>query len=623
MEATLSHGVIGELNKVADNVSGGFVLQVKSMEPAGGKYRGTVADGRGEMPCVFMSQLNELAEAGTLHAGCTIKVLDFTVNTVAGVLRLFISGLDVMAAADASVAVVTLSTPRDKVKAEPAANSGAGLALSPEQPSAKYAKTPSGAKATTPGGTSAPTPPSASQFAPASVSTKTGGFASIDDLHPYKDDWCLKAKVDRKSAPRTINTKAGPTTLMNVELVDAAGRKIQGTFWRGQAERWGSAMQEGRVYVFTHFKVRAANKQYSTVKNDYEIQFDDKTDVCEAADQAAGEAMRAAVDIVPIEALPRHVNKKAAVDVLGVVTAVGQQGTVKRKADNAEVVRRDITLVDASSKSVVLTVWGEDKAAAVAALEGKEGTVVQVTSCRVGDYNGCSLSSLQRSEISVAPDSEEARKLASWWSAQGATAAITPVGGDAAAARTPGGTPEAKAAARNALHGLKEVSAQPVPMNDDARPTYHNVIAVVTNVNPDQTLYYLANPETGKKVSERDGRFYEADGRVVDKASHRYVLNMRLMDSTGDAYGSAFNDEGAALMGCSADELAALKNDAPEKYARRVKAAQFTGDWAITLSSKAREYNGDRKMKHTVVSARPVNPVQDGHRLLEAIQRYC
>lgn len=36
------------------------------------------------------------------------------------------------------------------------------------------------------------------QFAPASVSRKSRGFATIEDLHPYKEDWCLKAKVDRK-----------------------------------------------------------------------------------------------------------------------------------------------------------------------------------------------------------------------------------------------------------------------------------------------------------------------------------------------------------------------------------------------------------------------------------------
>jgi hypothetical protein len=31
-----------------------------------------------------------------------------------------------------------------------------------------------------------------------------------------------------------------------------------------------------QVYVFEKFQVRVANKQYSSVRNDYEIQFTDK-----------------------------------------------------------------------------------------------------------------------------------------------------------------------------------------------------------------------------------------------------------------------------------------------------------------------------------------------------------
>ncbi len=48
---------------------------------------------------------------------------------------------------------------------------------------------------------------------------------------------------------------------------------------------------------------------------------------------------------MPIEALLAHVDKKAPVDLLGVVTAVQPLGSVKRKADDSTVARRDVTLV--------------------------------------------------------------------------------------------------------------------------------------------------------------------------------------------------------------------------------------------------------------------------------------
>ena len=54
------------------------------------------------------------------------------------------------------------------------------------------------------------------------------------------------------------------------------GVQIQGTFWRAQAEKYGEQLQEGRVYVFNKFKVQMSNKQYASVKNDYEIVFSEK-----------------------------------------------------------------------------------------------------------------------------------------------------------------------------------------------------------------------------------------------------------------------------------------------------------------------------------------------------------
>lgn len=66
---------------------------------------------------------------------------------------------------------------------------------------------------------------------------------------------------------------------------------------------------------------------------------------------------------------------QAPVDVLGVITSVGQVGSVKRKVDNGEVVRRELTLADKSGLSVNMTVWGD------AALRDdyQEGGILQVS----------------------------------------------------------------------------------------------------------------------------------------------------------------------------------------------------------------------------------------------------
>ncbi len=40
------------------------------------------------------------------------------------------------------------------------------------------------------------------------------------------------------------------------------------------------------------------------------------------------------------------------------------------------------------------------------------------------------------------------------------------------------------------------------------------------------------------------------------------------------------------------------------------------------VSSKSREYNGERKMRHTITSLRPVDWAKESKRLLEAIGKH-
>ena len=56
-----------------------------------------------------------------------------------------------------------------------------------------------------------------------------------------------------------------------------------------------------------------------------------------------------------------------------------------------------------SGHSVVLTLWQQNATAGM--LDGCEGHVLQVTAVRVGDFNGCSLSSGNRSVLSLDPES--------------------------------------------------------------------------------------------------------------------------------------------------------------------------------------------------------------------------
>ncbi|KAF5842842.1 hypothetical protein DUNSADRAFT_4726 [Dunaliella salina] len=323
-----------------------FTAHVKSVElKPKGFYKACLSVGARTVEAALATQLSPLVQAGQVRAGSTIKVKAYTVahKNEAKVLlsvtdvEVLSSEAGVLPLGDAT-ASINLHTPATK-------SNGAARKLetppepSPsEEPAAKFSKTPQGA---VPRPASNHTPPTPSQSTP-SISNQTRGLVPFSFLNPYNADQVCKAKVCKKFPLRHLNS----SKKLVMEFVDGEGTQIQGTFWRDAAEKYDEQMREGAVYILRKFQVKPANKQYSTVMNDYELHFSDKSVVEEFADQSAAETMAAGVHIVPIPKLPQFTSRKAPVDVMGVVTGMGDISTIRRKSDMSEFTKRELTITD-------------------------------------------------------------------------------------------------------------------------------------------------------------------------------------------------------------------------------------------------------------------------------------
>lgn len=90
---------------------------------------------------------------------------------------------------------------------------------------------------------------------------------------------------------------------------------------------------------------------------------------------------------------------------------------------------RDITFVDDSRKSVVVTLWRQQAEEVGAQLEALQNPVVVMTKMRVGDYNGVSVSSSYGSHFIVDPTGyPEAVALQQWWESEGCNLTFSPAG---------------------------------------------------------------------------------------------------------------------------------------------------------------------------------------------------
>lgn len=196
---------------------------------------------------------------------------------------------------------------------------------------------------------SGPSPPSAGATGPftTTTTTKPRAIQPINTLNPYIHGWAIRCKVLTKTSIRTF--KSGSGSCFSAELVDDQGTAIDATFWRDAVSRFYDALDVGKVYTFSKGSVKPSNKQYAMTRHEYSLHFDASTDIqpCEGEDiDALANGMTAKMNFVSIDQLAAFVDKKTAIDLLGVVTAASALSSVKRKSDSSEVARRDVTLVD-------------------------------------------------------------------------------------------------------------------------------------------------------------------------------------------------------------------------------------------------------------------------------------
>lgn len=437
----------------------------------------------------------------------------------------------------------------------------------------------------------------------------------IAALNPYNMVWTIRARVSNKAPLRSFVRDGASKSVFTMELIDDTGAVIEGTLWAEFADDHYDMLHEGKVYLFSNGKVKPANRRYSGLRSDYCINFDTGSRIEECEDQDVSK-MEVKADYVTIDHLPAYVGKKTLVDVVGIVKEVTPLGSVKRKSDNTELNRRDLTLVDSSSKTVRLTVWGQ-LAEDLARLETMTAPVISVTSCRVSDFDGVSLSSLQRSVVAIGDDvfAPEAAKLRSWYDSGGANAAAVPVGeGLSNASGQTGG------AAYTTMAALQTPPEGPPP--PEAKPVSHICNGTVVLVNREQTFYYTATPENSyRKVTPVAGGWHcEGDGRTYTKMVRRYVLLIKVADSSGEAFLNLFNDEAEKLLGMTADELHELREGNPGGGLPALEASLWS-DWTFRVQTRSKEFNGQVKQRVNVTSMHRTDYAAESARMLAELSK--
>ena len=220
-----------------------------------------------------------------------------------------------------------------------------------------------------------------------------------------------------KSDIKTWINVYGSGKLFSLNLVYGSG-EIRAVAFKAQCDKYYNFIKVGKVYYISNCYVKAANKKYSNLKNDYELTFKRESVVEQVEDAESSDVPIMSYDFAKISDLAGAA-KDSIVDVLGVCKEKHDTVNFTTKAGK-ELTKREILLCDSSNAEVMLTLWGST----AESFQGDGYPVIAIKGARVGYYNGITLSG---GDLLLNPELEQAAQMRLWWDESGGILFLFPI----------------------------------------------------------------------------------------------------------------------------------------------------------------------------------------------------
>ncbi|WVF69368.1 hypothetical protein IAT40_004144 [Kwoniella sp. CBS 6097] len=518
------------------------ILSVKKINAPGAqgqdRYRLILSDGKYFIQAMIATQLNHMVDSKELDKHVLVKLTQYVQNAVQGRKLVIVLQLEVVPWNGEKI-----GNPSNLEHANLSAGGSNGASVAAPAP-VKQEVGGFAARAQSSGGRGG-----AAARPGGRGKQEVGPLYPIEGLSPYQNKWTIKARVTQKSDIKHYSNQRGEGKLFSVTFMDETG-EIRATGFNEAVDNFYNLLEEGKVFFVSRARINIAKKQFSNVNNEYEIMFENQTEIEPCDDDSVPQVKYAFKGIGDLGDL----NKDEICDVIGVVREVGDLGSVTSKATQKPFAKRDIQLVDQSGQSVRLTLWGKQAETFAA----DDQPVIAFKGVKVGDFGGRSLSMFSSATMSVNPDIAEAHSLRGWFDAEGHNQQFQAYTNSMSAGAGAAG----QAPRPSEIKTVGQAKDEQLGMSEK---TDYFTTAATTAFVKQETFSYpaCANPEgcNKKVVDDGSGWMCEKCDKKWDQPIHRYILSMNVMDYTGSFWITAFNETAEQIMEISANDLMRIKDE--------------------------------------------------------------
>ncbi|KAL7668568.1 hypothetical protein ACOME3_009265 [Neoechinorhynchus agilis] len=469
---------------------------------------------------------------------------------------------------------------------------------------------------------------------------------TIDTLNPYQNKWTVRVRVTAKQPVRTWSNSRGEGRLFSFDIVDQSG-EMRVTAFNDVCDNFFSTLEVGKVYYMSKGTIKPANRQYTSIANDYEMTLNHDS-IIEPCEDCEDDIPSAQYNFVHIKSLAdKQVNTM--VDVLAVIKSVTDTQVLTIRQSSKEISKRELILVDKSESQITCAIWGvqaeefEFSGPVTVAIKGariyQSGTLIDsflqqvpfyqlnfTRSTDVNDFQGRSLSLLQSSSMTLSPKIPEAIELMSWYESGGQY--LDEIF-DLSTIRADTGQNSGGAKGDNQLKTFSDLQLEKLMASQPAvaygeEAAYITMKAIIVGVRKDNCVYQSCpTPKCNKKLIAMDMGQYRCEkcNKDVTDFTWRFMLQINLADFTGSHWVTCFNEHAETLIGIDANQFGSMKASGDDTSCDEAFFNMNFTEFIFRIRAKMERYNDENRLRLTCVGVNPLKHAEYGRRLLEAINK--